>query len=144
MSKRLVWLRPFLESWPQPDQRCCMRCINKWPRRPGHSSIHEQVCSTHWRTRVFKVGTPLEPQLDLTYSVHHSQATAYFQHSIFGDLVRTCVVVFHKSAPRSSHSSNYSNTSTARRREPTHNKHSKFHTKLFKHNLLWWFDILAP
>ena len=143
MSKRLVWLRPFLESGPQPDQRCCMLCINKWPRRHGHNSIHEQVCSNHWRQRVFKVGTPLEPQLDSTYSVHYSQAKARFQHSIFGVLVRTCVV-FHNPAPGSSHSSIYSKTSTALRREPKHNKHNKFHTTLIQQSLLWWVDILAP
>ena len=74
--KRLVWLRPFLESGPQPDQLCCMLFINTWPRRPGHNSVHEQVCSTHWRQRVFNVGAALEPQLDSTYSVHYSQATA--------------------------------------------------------------------
>ena len=66
-----------------------------------------------------------------------------FQHSICGVSVRTCVLVFLKSAPRLSHSSIYSKSSTAHRREPKHNKHNKFHTKLIQQTLLWWFVILA-
>ena len=93
--------------------------FSKLAHRSHHSSIQHNVC------------TILKRKLDV-------------QHSIFGVLVRTCVFGFHKSASRASHSPNYSNTSTAPRREPKHNKHNKFHTKLIQHNLLWWFDILAP
>ena len=144
MSISLVWLRPFLESGPQPDQLCCMVCINKWPRRPGHSSIHEQVCSVHWRKRVFKVDTPLEPQLDSTSSVHNYQAKARCSALDVWCAGENMCFGFHKSAPRSSHSSIYSTSSTAPRREPKLNMHNKFHTRLIQHNLLWWFDILAP
>ena len=144
MSKMLVWLRPFLESGPQPDQLCCMLFINKWPRRQGHNSIHEQVCSNHWRKRVFKVGTTLGPQLDSTQTAHHSQAKARFSALDIWCFGENMCFVFHKSAPRSGHSSIYFKNSTAPRREPKHNKHNKFHTNLIQQNLFWWFDILAP
>ena len=144
MSKRLVWLRPFLESGAQPDQLCCMVFINKWPHRMSHNSIHEQCAPFTGEHEFSKLAHSSSHR-----SIQHQVCTTCkrkldFQHSMCGVLVRTCVFVFHQSAPRSSHSSTCSNTSTAPRREPKHNKHNKFHTKLIQQHKRWWFDLLAP
>ena len=157
----MLWSRPCADLVIVACQKGWSGCGPFW--RAGHTqTIYVACClsinghTTQATTRFTNKRAPIAGEKEFSKLAHRSSHSSIqykvftiikrklvFQHSIVGVLVRTCVVVFHKSSSRSSHSSIYSNTSTAPGREPTHNKHNKFHTKLIQQSLLWWFDILA-